>query len=104
MDIYPLITRKSLFIPNLSINFFPAGIVGCSPNLNDVAASSDKRTHQYRRHDFIIAADIVDLRDLCELFSVAFQIHWFIKRRQVMILRPRQMVEISGNGYDFFDI
>lgn len=75
IDIYPLITRKSLFIPNLSINFFPAGIVGCAPNLNDVAASTDKLAHQYRRYDFIITADIVDLRNFDELFAVAFQIH-----------------------------
>lgn len=75
IDIYPLIARKSLFIPDLRINFFPAGIVGCAPNLKDLRVFTDKITHQYRRHDFIIAANVVDLRDLCELFSVAFQIH-----------------------------
>ena len=46
IDIYPLIARKSLFIPDLRINFFPAGIVGCAPNLNEIAAFSDKITHQ----------------------------------------------------------
>lgn len=75
IDIYPLIARKSLFIPNLSINFFPAGIVGCSPNLKASRVFTDKITHQYRRHDFIITADIVDLRNFGELFAVAFQIH-----------------------------
>lgn len=75
IDIYSLITRKSLFIPDLRINFFPAGIVGCAPNLNEIAAFSDKITHQYRRHDFIITADIVDLRNLSKLLAVAFQIH-----------------------------
>lgn len=75
IGIYPLITRKSLFIPDLRINFFPAGIVHGAPNLNDIAALADKFAHQYRRHDFIIAADIVDLRNSGELFTVAFQIH-----------------------------
>lgn len=75
IDIYPLIVRKSLFIPNLSINFFPAGIVGCSSNLKNSRVFTDKLPHQHRRHDFIIAADIVDLRNSGELFTVAFQIH-----------------------------
>ncbi len=75
IDIYPLIARKSLFIPDLRINFFPAGIVHGAPNLNDVAAFSDKITHQCRRHDFIITADIVDLRNFSKLLAVAFQIH-----------------------------
>ena len=75
IDIYPLIVRKSLFIPDLRINFFPAGIVGCAPNLKDSRVFTDKITHQYRRHDFIITADIVDLRNFGELFTVAFQIH-----------------------------
>lgn len=75
IGIYPLITRKSLFIPDLRINFFLAGIVGCSSNLKNSRVFTDKLPHQHRRHDFIIAADIVDLRDLCELFAVAFQIH-----------------------------
>ena len=75
IDIYPLITRKSLFIPDFRINFFPAEIVGCSPNLKNSRVLTDKITHQYRRHDFIITADIVNLRNLSKLFAVAFQIH-----------------------------